>query len=95
MTGRGEVGYKPARGPIRTDSITYRAVKIAADSQAFPTTLRAVVREAVRSRFPEEFEAARRMEATAEAAEAAAAAEAGAALAEKIGGPGGSSGPRL
>ena len=89
MTGRGETGYKPARGPIRTDSITYAAVKLAADAQAFPTTLRAIVREAVRSRFPEEFETARKMEATAEAAEA------GAALAEKIGGPGEGPEPRM
>ena len=70
MGGRGETGYKPARGPILTDSITYRAIKLAADSQTFPTTLRAVVREAVRSRFPEEFAAARRMEVMGETEEA-------------------------
>lgn len=88
MTGRGETGYKPARGPIRTDSITYAAVKIAADAQAFPTTLRAVVREAVRSRFPEEFEAARKLVAMEEAAEA------GPAQAEKEAAPK-NPGPRM
>lgn len=68
MSGLRDPGYGPAKSPIRTDAVTYEAVKLAAERRELPTTLRAVVREAVRSRFPDEFAEAGRMVAAEVAA---------------------------
>lgn len=69
--------YKAAKTPIRTDAATYRAALYACVNQPIQANLNGVFREAIKSRFPEEFARAE-AEILAEAAEAETEAQAGA-----------------